>query len=178
MKYVRIIYNMLYNDCINFPNKVTWVRLLRNLLGYLGFMDVWLQQSVGYRVLFLNLVKQRLTDQFIQKRNSRLNNLTHALFYRNFSFGYKTYLDFVSVGKLRFALSRLRSSSHRLEIETGRWARPNVIPFEERPCTSCHSLEDEFHFVLECSRYKDLRTIYIPDYYRRRPNMLKLDELF
>ena len=62
MKYVRIIYNMLYNDCINFPNKVTWVTLLRNLLGNLGFMDVWLQQSVGDRVLFLNLVKQRLTD--------------------------------------------------------------------------------------------------------------------
>ena len=57
MKYVRIIYNMLYNDCINFPNKVTWVTLLRDLLGNLGFMDVWLQQSVGDRVLFLNLVK-------------------------------------------------------------------------------------------------------------------------
>ena len=178
IKYVRIIYNMLYNDCINFPNKVTWVTLLRDLLGNLGFMDVWLQQSVGDRVLFLNLVKQRLTDQFIQNWNSRLNDSTRALFYRNFSFGYKTYLDFVSVGKHRFALSRLRLSSHRLEVETGRWARPNATPFEERRCTSCHSLEDEFHFVLECSRYNDLRTIYIPNYYRRRPNMFKLVELF
>ena len=33
-------------------------------------------------------------------------------------------------------------------------------------------------FVLECSRYNDLRTIYIPNYYRRRPNMFKLVELF
>ena len=79
-------------------------------------MDVWLQQSVGDRVLFLNLVKQRLTDHFIQNWNSRLSDSTHALFYRNFSFGYKTYLDFVSVSKLRFALSRLRLSSHRLEV--------------------------------------------------------------
>ena len=172
-KYVRIIYNMLYNYCINFPNKVTWVKLLRDLLGNLGFMDVWLQQSVGDSVLFLNLVKRRLTDW-----NSRLNDSTRALFYRNFSFGYKTYLDFVSVGKLRFALSRLRLSSHHLEVETGRWARPNATLFEERRCTSCHSLEDEFHFVLECSRYNDLRTIYIPNHYRRRPNMFKLVELF
>ena len=163
MKYVRIINNMLYNDCINFPNKVTWVTLLRDLLGNLGFMDVWLQQSVGDRVLFLNLVKQRLTDQFIQNWNSRLNDSIRALFHRNFSFGYKTYLDFVSVGKLRFALSRLRLSSHHLEVETGRWARSNAIPFEERRCTSCHTLEDEFHFVLECSRYNDSRTIYIPN---------------
>ena len=53
-----------------------------------------------------------------------------------------------------------------------------TIPFEERRCTSCQTLEDEFHFVLECSRYNDLRTIYIPNYYRRRPNMFKLVELF
>ena len=180
MRYNNIIYNMLYNDCINFPIKVTWVTLLRNLLGNLGFMDVWLQQSVGDRVLFLNLVKQRLTDQFIQNWNSRLDDSTRALFYRNFSFGYKTYLEFVSVGKLRLhvALSNVRLSSHRLEIETGRWARPNAIPFEERRCTSCHSLEDEFNFVLECSRYNNLRNIYIPSYYRRRQNMLKLVKLF
>ena len=49
---------------------------------------------------------------------------------------------------------------------------------EERRCTSCHSLKDEFHFVLECSRYNDLRAIYIPNYYRRRSNMFKLVELF
>ena len=69
-------------------------------------------------------------------------------------------LDFVSACKLRFALSRLRLSSHRLEVETGRWARPNAIPFEEKCCPSVHSLEDEFHLVLECSRYNDLRTLY------------------
>ena len=59
MKYVRIVDNMSYNDCINFYNKATWVTLLHDILGNLGFMDVWLQQSVGDRVLFLNLVKQR-----------------------------------------------------------------------------------------------------------------------
>ena len=82
---------------------------------------------------------------------------------------------FTYVGKLWFALSRLRLSSHRLEVETGRLAWPNAIPFEES--TSCHSLEDEFQFVLECSRYNELRTTYIPNYYRS-PNMFKLVELF
>ena len=87
---------------------------------------------LGDRAIFLYLVKQCLTDNFIQHWNSRLIDHTQALFYRNFSFGYKTYLDFVSVGKLPFALSRLRLSSHRLEVETGRWARPNAISFERR----------------------------------------------
>ena len=39
-------------------------------------------------------------------------------------------------------------SSHRLEVETGRWARPNAFSFEERKYFSCNSLEYEFHFVL------------------------------
>ena len=39
-------------------------------------------------------------------------------FFRNFYFGYKSYLDLVSVDKFRFAMSRLRLSSHCLEIET------------------------------------------------------------
>ena len=80
-----------------------------------------------------------------------------------------------------FALSKLRLSSHlishRLEVETGRWARPTAIPLEKRHFTSCHLLEDQLHFVLECLRYNHLRTIYIPSYYRRRPNMFKLVEL-
>ena len=87
-------------------------------------------------------------------------------------------MDLVSVDKFRFALSELRLSSHRLEDEAGKWARPNGILLEERHCTSCHLLEDEFCFVLECARYTDLSTMYIPSYCRRRLNMFKLVDLF
>ena len=36
---------------------------------------------------------------------------------------------------------------------------------------------DEYHFVLECNIYTDLRTQYIPNYYRCRPNMYKFVDL-
>ena len=42
---------------------------------------------------------------------------------------------------------------------------------------ACQVLEDEFHFVLECQMYTDLRRKYIPSYYFRRPSMLKFVEL-
>lgn len=101
------------------------------------------------------------------------------MFYKNFNtFGYKLYLDIVTIDKFRYALSRLRVSSHRLEVEVGRWAKQNRVPLEERLCTTCQKLEDEFHFVLECIRYNDLRNLYIPRFYRFRPNMYKLVELF
>ena len=50
-------------------------------------------------------------------------------------------------------------------LEVGRWARPNRIPIDERKCITCNKLEDEFHFLLECSLYNDLRNQYIKKYY-------------
>ena len=141
-------------------------------------MDVWIQQNVGNVNIFLSLVKQRLSDNFIQNWNSRHTDSSRALFYRNFSFGYKAYLDTETTNTFRFALSRVCLSSHRLEIETGRWASPNSTPVENRLCTSCQKLEDGCHFVLECVRYNEMKRTLIPNYCFRRPNMFKLIELF
>jgi len=74
-------------------------------------------------------------------------------------------------------LTKIRVSSHRLTIETGRWEKPNVIPRNERVCKECNTVEDEYHFVCECSLYVDLRCKYIPAYYRLRPYMFKCIEL-
>ena len=46
-KYMKIVYDLLYNDCLNFPSKISWATLLRDLLGNLGFMEAWTQQNVG-----------------------------------------------------------------------------------------------------------------------------------
>ena len=78
--------------------------------------------------------------------------------------------------KFRIALARLRASSHRLEIEAGRWARPH-IPVGERKCGICNQLEDEYHFVLECLLCMNLRRKYIDRFYWNRPSMYKLVEL-
>ena len=79
--------------------------------------------------------------------------------------------------KFRKALTRLRLSSHRLEIEAGRWHKPNPIPVNERKCQICHVLEDEFHFLFKCSLYNDIRKQYINRYYWNRPNIPKFIEL-
>ena len=142
-------------------------------------MEAWLQQNVGNVHGFLSIVKQRLEDTFVQNWNFRLNDSSRALFYRNLNnFGFKSYLDIVTTEKFRYSLTRLRLSSHRLEVETGRWAKPNAIPFENRLCSTCQRLEDEFHFIFECSRYRDLSISLLPRYYRIRPSMFKLIDLF
>ena len=79
--------------------------------------------------------------------------------------------------KFRIALTQLRVSSHRLEIESGRWSRPNKTPRENRKCKLCNSLEDEYHFLFECSLYNKLRTSYFKPYFRLNSNMFKTVQL-
>ena len=54
-------------------------------------------------------------------------------------------------------------SSHRLFIETGRWRKPVSVPIDDRKCIACDKLEDEYHFVLECIHYSDLRNSLYPN---------------
>ena len=39
------------------------------------------------------------------------------------------------------------------------------------------TIEDEFHFILECSRYADILKKYINKCYWSRPNVLKFNQL-
>jgi len=93
-------------------------------------------KCVGIKQLFLNLAKQRLNDSFLQNWCVELRLSTRALCYREIStsIDFKAYLNVVNIPKHRIALSRLRTSSHHLAIETRRWHRPISIPYNDRKC--------------------------------------------
>lgn len=140
----------------------------------MNWVDAWIFQTVGDVDLFLLNVKQRMRDQFVQNWNDRLNNSTRATFYRSIiKFCFQPYLNILNFKKFSIALSRLRMSSHRLCVETGRWHQPRAIPYDDRKCSECNVLEDKFHFVLQCNRYINLRKQFISPYYWRHPNMIK-----
>ena len=173
-----MVYKLMLSDLDRFPNKVNWASLVRNLLMSLGFNNVWLDQGVGNYGGFIIVLKQRLTDNFIQNLHLRLEDSSRAIFYKSIaSFQFQPYLLTLNVSKFCNAISKLRMSSHRLEIEAGRWVRVNRVPVNERKCTLCNVIEDEYHFVIECQRYTELRKKYIPKYYCQRPSMHKFIEL-
>ena len=117
------------------------------------------------------MFQRRVKDTFIQHWHSRLENSTRASFYRVFAnFELQAYLKCVNIKKYKIALTKLRLSSHRLSIETGRWTN---IPRENRLCTACNRLEDEYHLLFECQLYNNIRCNYIKKYYRERPSMFK-----
>jgi hypothetical protein len=84
---------------------------------------------------------------FLQNWSCEMQNTTRGGSYSLYSsFKFQPYLNVVNVSKFRIALTRLRVSAHRLEVEAGRWHKPEKIPFENRKCKHCNVLEDEFHF--------------------------------
>ena len=96
--------------------------------------------------------------------------------YKNFkqTYEFEHYLN-VLPSKLRIPLSRLGLSAHQLRIETGRYAQ-NRVARALRLCTPCNKsdIEDEFHFVLLCPSYNQIRRKYIRPYYYQRPSVHKL----
>ena len=92
---------------------------------------------MGDSVVFINIFKQRVNDNFIQKWNAR------SILYRALNdFGYKSYLSSFNIKKFRFVLTRLRVVSHRFEIESGRW-KHLATPFNERRRKLCNK-----HFII------------------------------
>ena len=151
-KYVSIMYNTMINDLEVNPNKNNWASLLRDLLSQMGFNHVWAAQGVGNMNAFLDIFKQRIKDIELQGWRGRSTASGRARFYSSISnFGPSVYLKVVNIAKYWEALTRLRVSSHRLFVEVGRW---NNTPLDDRKCNYCLKLEDEFHFIFECTLYE------------------------
>ena len=58
---------------------------------------------------------------------------------------------------LRISFTRLRTSSHRLKVETGRWSR---IPRERRLCQCGKGVQTEEHVLLDCELTNHIRVKY------------------
>jgi hypothetical protein len=69
--------------------------------------------------------------------------------------GFESYLDWGDSWR-RSLMTKMRGGTNMLRIETGRWANEAV---EERKCRVCQTgqVEDEKHFILDCSMYKEVR---------------------
>ena len=97
----------------------------------------------------------------------RLEESSKLEFYREVKTDYEfeKYLSWVKDRRHKSALTKLRISAHRLHIETGRYKKYDKVsktyintPREERTCSSCtNKIEDEYHFLFECSKNLDLR---------------------
>ena len=68
------------------------------------------------------------------------------------------YLSALTSSKKKINIAKIRTNSHELHSETGRWTIPKT-PWMERICHLCENMniEDENHFLLECPAYNHIR---------------------
>ena len=150
----------MHMDACNDIIGLSWAKRTTSILDHLGFTDI--RTSFDINVNYLPLLKCRVRDQFIQEWNASINNSSKLYYYAKFKnvFGYEDYLDKLTNITLRKYLTRFRVSSHNLEIEVGRY---HGIDRENRTCKLCNVnvIESEFHFLLCCSKYTEIRNIYV-----------------
>ena len=85
-------------------------------------------------------------------------------------------LELITNLKHRRAVAKLRVGNHNLRIETGRHSYPK-LPEHLRICQNCSSneVENEEHFVLNCSRYNTIRKSLIDYIVRNYSDFSSLD---
>ena len=143
-------------------NRITWARHVKNLLFRYGFGFVWISQDVGDEDYFMFIFKQRLLDNALQEWHTDLNDSRKALHYKHFKtiLNVEKYLTLKIPLKYKIAFSKLRCSNHSLLVETGR--HHNIL-YVDRICNLCNlqEIEDEFHTVIRCPFYNDIRNQYL-----------------
>lgn len=141
--------------------RVTWATHVRGLLFQFGFGYAWLANEIGDISSFCVMFKQRVRDCAMQHLQESVNTSSKTIHYRQFKspLDVETYLCIDLPYMYKKALSNFRCSGHQLKIETGRHLK---IDREFRFCEFClksnvYSVEDEFHMLLVCLLYSNLR---------------------
>ena len=90
--------------------------------------------------------------------DSKLNSKLRTYKLVKNTYGIEPYILASNNKRFQQAIFRLRASSHRLGIETGRHTVP-ITPIISRICRYCkvNEIDDEFNFLLKCEYHTDDR---------------------
>jgi len=168
------ILNGIYKEMEQYDDN--WLINIRQELNMLGLNYIWKLTHVDNRTY--NIIKERICDIYKQLCFTKTTTTSKGTLYHYLlnSFGLQTYLRLPLDARYIKEICKIRICAHKLNIESGRYRN---IERAERKCTLCNDnvIEDEFHFIIQCPKYKDLRNKYLKTYYHRRPSVFRFIEL-
>ena len=126
---------------------------------------------------FKSLCFERTKSSFVTNWNADLREKPLLRSYRLYKTEFNTecYLDCINLPKYRIPVSKMRASSHDLEIERGRYTRPRLDP-NQRLCSTCLEVEDEEHFVTSCRVNINERQTLFTKISSKDPTFMHLDD--
>ena len=168
---VKILYNtaLELNEVSEIPVS-NWIADVKNTLFKHGFGYVWINQQYINDIDFFLLFKTRLIDSFWQDNHSSITDLSKHRLYRHLKNNSSFYLKNLPNNHIRKYITQLRLGSHHFMVERGRWKNLEYI---DRICMKCNDVEDEYHIVMICQKYTDLRKKYLPTTLYEKPSMYK-----
>ena len=159
-RYPRQCYLMLRR--LHKAGRRTWATYVKDMLYGHGYGHAWLAQDVRSRFDFMKLLIERVNDRATISVLSQVENSPKADHYKHFKtqLNVERYLCVNLPFKLKRLLANLRCSGHNLMIEK---VRHQNIDRQFRCCPIClfnsdFHVEDEFHMLLVCTLYDELRT--------------------
>ena len=133
-----------------------WIRTIEKLMNIFGIQ--FSENNIKFKANNNKICHLKYIEYW--KNNLTNVDTPRLYFYKNVknSFSYECYLDMENF-QWRKSISKLRCSSHILQIEKGRHINQ---PREERLCKLCNlnEIETEDHLLLRCTLYNTLRTKY------------------
>jgi hypothetical protein len=172
---VKQMYIMLKNlDDIGFK---TWATNVKDVLCEYGFEHYWYQDSIPKSDIqvYVTKFKECVFTKFVSSWNAeshKYDSLRTFIQYKT-EFRMESYLLNITDWKIRKIISQFRLNSHILNIEKGRHTKPKT-PECQRLCVLCHQckVENEYHAMIECVFYADLRKTFFSVLKQHDPNIL------
>ena len=172
-KISTMIYNLTKQMHVNGNAEFKWLSHIKSMLDNLGLSYIWRMDGITQQTL--RTVKQRLSDEHTQKLYSDVSENPLCVSYRIFKndANLEEYLYKLN-NKERVLITRLRCGSHSFPVSNQRY-----LPLDERNhCPHCpQEIGDEFHYILSCPHFHDMRIKYIDKVFWERPNVLKFSNL-
>ena len=146
--------------------KQNWLNSIKIILDNFGFQEVWNNCGTTQQNKYMYQLECSLKSRYEKLWLERLNSEDEHNKLRTYCkfktcFQSENYLSTFKNFDKRCFFTRLRTSSHDLHIETGRYTRPVKTPISNRLCSHCNldKIEDEFHVVMKCTLYEHLRNM-------------------
>ena len=146
-----------------------WLSAVKSILIKVGLEQVWYQQQVDNPQNVLKVIKAKVKTIYERQVKNQMaidrneseggGNKLRTYWKCKSTHELEPYLLHVKPLNLRTNISKLRISAHDLNIERGRYHRPQKLPISERKCQFCGNVEDEKHAVIFCIQYTEARKI-------------------
>ena len=133
--------------------KPTWYMSTKKLTEKIKSYQPTLKEGT---IITETILKRSFLEEWKKSRNIHSDGkLSSYVIFKNY-FGLEKYLGIINNFEMRRSLTRLRLSAHQLLIEKGRYIG---IPLHNRICPRCSSneVEDEIHFLFNCTSLADDR---------------------